>query len=82
MVDYIFLLSAITIASGVVGLCVRYSFRSKCTSVGCCFGLLSFTRDIQQEVALEEKQTEQIPRGLNSSLSLTESPRSPSMSNI
>jgi hypothetical protein len=40
-----------TIASAVVGLIIRYSFRSKCDEVNCCFGCLKFHRDIKSEKA-------------------------------
>ena len=40
-----------TIASAVVGLIIRYSFRSKCDEVNCCFGCLKFHRDVKSEKA-------------------------------
>jgi hypothetical protein len=38
---------------GFFGLVVRYCFRSKCSEVSCCFGLLKFERDIEHEIAEE-----------------------------
>ena len=38
---------------GFSGLVVRYCFRSKCSEVSCCFGLLKIERDIEHEVAEE-----------------------------
>ena len=37
------------IFSAVVVLIIRYSFRSKCEDVNCCFGCLKFHRDIRSE---------------------------------
>lgn len=41
---------------GLIGLIVRYSFRSKCSDVSLCFGLIHIQRDIQQEI--EEQKME------------------------
>jgi hypothetical protein len=38
-----------TISTGLVGLIIRYSFRSKCENVNFCFGCLKFNRDIKSE---------------------------------
>ena len=40
-----------SIAAGLVGLIIRYSFRSKCEDVNCCFGCLKFHRDVKSEKA-------------------------------
>ena len=40
-----------TIGSALIGLIIRYSFRSKCENVNCCFGCLKFHRDIKSEKA-------------------------------
>jgi hypothetical protein len=56
MSDPVFLLSVVTIFSGIVGLCIRYAFRSKCSNINCCFGLCQVQRDIQREIELEQKQ--------------------------
>jgi hypothetical protein len=40
-----------TIATGIVGLIIRYSFRSKCEDFNCCFGCLKFHRDVRSEKA-------------------------------
>lgn len=37
---------------------VRYGFKSKCTEVGLCYGLLSIKRDTTAEVRAEEKELE------------------------
>lgn len=56
--DSTLLLSIITIGSGVIGLIIRYTFRSKCTSVVCCFGLCHIERDIQRELEIEAQTHE------------------------
>ena len=38
-----------TIGSALIGLIIRYSFRSKCEDVNCCFGCLKFHRDVKSE---------------------------------
>jgi hypothetical protein len=40
-----------TIGSALIGLIIRYSFRSKCDEVNCCFGFLKFHRDVKSEKA-------------------------------
>jgi hypothetical protein len=40
-----------TIGSALIGLIIRYSFRSKCEDVNCCFGCLKFHRDVKSEKA-------------------------------
>jgi hypothetical protein len=43
---------------GLIGLMIRYGFRSKCNDVSLCFGLIHIQRDIQNE--LEEQKMEGI----------------------
>ena len=56
MVDSVFLLSVVTIGSGIMGLSVRYAFRSKCSAIKCCWGLCQVQRDIQRELEIEQSQ--------------------------
>ena len=51
------IISVSTIAAGVVGLIVRYLFRSKCEDVNCCFGCLKFHRDIKSEKEVERQES-------------------------
>jgi len=37
------------IATAFLGLTLRYAFKSKCDRVGCCFGLLTVHREVEQE---------------------------------
>lgn len=75
MVDSIFLLSVVTVASGLVGLCIRYCFRSKCSNMKCCWGFYEVTRDVQQEIAISELER-QSPSKEAVSFRGDESPRS------
>lgn len=80
MPDPVFLLSIVTIFSGIIGLCIRYAFRSKCSHIKCCFGLCQIERDIRLEIELEQKQiaersSSQSPRAETSNLEAI-SPRS------
>lgn len=45
---------------GFFGLVVRYCFRSKCSEVSCCFGLIKIERDIEHEIIEQQQQQEQI----------------------
>ena len=56
MIDSVFLLSVVTIFSGIVGVVIRYTFRSKCSNVDCCFGLCKIKRDIEREIENEQNQ--------------------------
>ena len=46
-----------TIGSALIGLIIRYSFRSKCEDVNCCFGCLKFHRDIKSEKEVERQES-------------------------
>lgn len=43
-----------TLGSGVLGLSIRYCFKSKCEDVSLCFGLIKIHRDTESEVKAEE----------------------------
>ena len=50
-----------TIFSAICGLIIRYSFKSKCEDVNCCFGCLKFHRDTRsekEEVTTQESEEE------------------------
>lgn len=42
-----------TLGTGVLGLCVRYAFKSKCRNVQLCCGLVTIDRDTEAEVNAE-----------------------------
>jgi hypothetical protein len=50
-----------TITTGLVGLLIRYSFRSKCENVSFCFGCLKFHRDVksEKEIITEENNDDE-----------------------
>lgn len=50
MIDNVLLLSIITISSGVIGLIIRYVFKSKCTNINFCFGCLKVERNVEAEL--------------------------------
>lgn len=45
-----------TLGVGLIALIVRYGFKSKCSDVSLCFGLIHIQRDIEQEI--EEQKIE------------------------
>lgn len=42
-----------TLGTGVLGVCVRYAFKSKCRNVQLCCGLITIDRDTEAEVKAE-----------------------------
>ena len=50
-----------TLFTGLVALLVRYGFKSKCSNVSLCFGLIKIERDIEQEI-VEQKIEENSPK--------------------
>jgi hypothetical protein len=47
-----------TLFVGVLGVLIRYSFKSKCSDVSLCFGLLKIKRDTEAEVQAERNELE------------------------
>jgi len=45
-----------TLGSGIMGLSIRYCFKSKCKNVSLCFGLVSIDRNTEDEVKSEEME--------------------------
>jgi len=50
-----------TLGSGVLGLSIRYCFKSKCEDVSLCFGLIKIHRDTESEVKAEEIEIKNQP---------------------
>jgi hypothetical protein len=51
-----------TMGSALIGLIIRYSYRSKCEDVNFCWGFLKFHRDVRSEkdiVSQESIQNEE-----------------------
>lgn len=45
---------------GLLALLIKYSFKSKCSDVSLCFGLIHIQRDIEQEIE-EQKMEDRHP---------------------
>jgi len=43
-----------TLGAGVIGLLIRYGFKSKCSDVGLCYGLITIKRDVEAELKEQE----------------------------
>ena len=56
MVDNVTLYGISTLVAGVLGICIRYAFKSKCSDVGLCCGLIHIERDIEMEVKAEQAE--------------------------
>lgn len=67
-----FYISIITMITGVLALCIRYCLKSKCNDVNVCFGLVQITRDVNAEIATEEKELELQAQGTTTSPRLTQ----------
>lgn len=52
----VFWLSITPMVLGAGALCVRYAYRSKCSNVRVCCGLLEIQRDVEQEAELDNKE--------------------------
>ena len=50
----------VSIGAGVVVLLIKYGFKSKCSDVSLCFGLITIKRDIEQEI-IEQKIEDRHP---------------------
>lgn len=66
MVDATLIYGLATLGTGVLGLSIRYCFKSKCSSIIFCWGLCNIVRNTEDEVKAEElelqhpKQNEEI----------------------
>ena len=47
-----------TLFVGVLGVLIRYGFKSKCSDVSICFGMLKIKRDTGAEVQAERNELE------------------------
>lgn len=50
-----------TLGSGILGLSIRYCFKSKCEDVTLCFGLIKIHRDTEAEVQAQELELKHQP---------------------
>jgi hypothetical protein len=51
-----------TLGAGLLALLIRYGFKSKCTEISLCFGLVHVQRDIEQEVEEEKRENSHVER--------------------
>jgi hypothetical protein len=51
--DAIFILSASSIAAGLIAASIRMCYRSKCRNVSCCYGLFTIRRDTEGETEVD-----------------------------
>jgi hypothetical protein len=56
MVDNVTIYGIATLAAATMGICIRYAFKSKCSDVGLCCGLIHIERDIEMEVKAEQAE--------------------------
>lgn len=49
--DSVFWITLATLFSGSIALCIRYSLRSKCDTVKCCWGGFEIHRNVELEVS-------------------------------
>jgi len=56
MADATLIYGLATLGTGVLGLSIRYCFKSKCEDVSLCFGLIKIHRDTESEVKAEEME--------------------------
>lgn len=45
-----------TLGAGVLGLIVKYGFKSKCSDVALCFGFITIKRDTDAEIEAEKNE--------------------------
>ncbi len=50
-----------TLGTGVLGLSIRYCFKSKCEDVSLCFGLIKIHRNTEDEVQAEQMELQHQP---------------------
>lgn len=50
-----------TLAIGLFALLIRYSFKSKCSDVSLCCGLITIHRDIEQEIQGQKMESNHSP---------------------
>lgn len=56
MINSTLLYGLATLASGILGVSIRYCFKSKCVDVTLCWGLLQIHRDTDTEMKTEEME--------------------------
>jgi len=62
MADSTLIYGLATLGTGVLGLSIRYCFKSKCEDVSLCFGLIKIHRNTDDEVKAEEMEISNRPK--------------------
>ena len=57
----VFWLSITPMVLGAGALCIRYAYRSKCSNVRVCCGLLEIQRDVDREIEIDRGDSPIIP---------------------
>lgn len=65
MIDNTLIYALATLGVGVVGLLIKYGFKSKCSDVSLCCGIISIKRDTEAEIKAEEQELGIEPNGEN-----------------
>ena len=61
MADATLIYGLATLGTGVLGLSIRYCFKSKCQDVSLCFGLIKIHRNTEDEVKAESMELQHQP---------------------
>jgi hypothetical protein len=72
MADATLIYGLATLGTGVLGLSIRYCFKSKCEDVSLCFGLIKIHRDTESEVKAEEIELKNQPAKQESMRNITD----------
>ena len=65
MADATLVYGLATLGTGVLGLSIRYCFKSKCQDVSLCFGLIKIHRNTEDEVRAETIELQHQPPSSN-----------------
>jgi len=60
MTDATLIYGLATLGTGVLGLSIRYCFKSKCSSISFCWGLCNIVRNTEDEVKAESIELQHI----------------------
>ena len=61
MADATLIYGLATLGTGVLGLSIRYCFKSKCSSVSFCWGVCNIVRNTEDEVKAESMELQHQP---------------------
>ena len=70
MLESVLIISLATIFSGIAVLALKLCFKSKCSDVNVCFGVLQFQRDVSLENEIEIQDTKTGDKSSNKDLNI------------